>query len=83
MNHFIIPRTRTPRPSAVEVITTAYLVAHGRAPRGCGTWAFGERATTPLSQAYWAPAFLSYGEAKRRAQAHFAARNVTRIYVQS
>lgn len=57
--------TNTYPATHVRVETDRYLFAHGRTPRGRGTWAFEVGAET-----WWAPANLLFTEAKRLARKH-------------
>jgi hypothetical protein len=64
------------RAPVVEFSTTAYEFAHGRKPRGRGSWAFGLRGAdlrggAELGELVWFSG--TYSEAKRAARAHFAA----------
>jgi hypothetical protein len=69
--------------SNVRVDTHGFQAAHGRAPRGRGTWAFGpDRNTDACSDAmFWFNG--SFAEARAAAVAHFAARGVSTVHVQS
>lgn len=62
-----------------RVITTAYEFAHGKKPRGTGTWAFGLRRNTPADMISWHSG--TYAQAKRKAQEVF--RGCGEIFVQS
>ena len=66
---------------AVRVHTTDFEFAHGRKPRGEGTWAFffHRRATT--EHAFWANG--SYSEAKRQAVEYAKAHGFEDVYVGS
>lgn len=66
------------RPSQVQVITTPYEFAHGRAPKGRGAWAF---EGCDLGELYWFNGL--YSDARREAKKHFAALGVTHISVAS
>lgn len=61
----------------VVVDTTRYERAHGKKPRGMGSWAFCPRdkydAGDYLKHTYWASANMTYSAAKREAVAHFKA----------
>ena len=61
----------------VEVRTTAYAFAHGKAPRGTGAWAFVIGCRPDL---FWFTG--SYGEAKRAAVAEARRRGAIRVEVQ-
>lgn len=54
--------TKIARVTRVEVSTAEYAFAHGRDPRGRGSWAFyfGEEIV-------WIPGSMTYGEAKKEA----------------
>lgn len=66
--------TRTP-----EVSTSQYEFAHGRQPRGTGTWAFFFDRNT---QAFWVPN-ASYSEARRQAVQAARAGGYSRVEVGS
>jgi hypothetical protein len=66
----------------VEVSTTAYQFAHGKAPRGRGYWAFefpGQHTNEPWS----APGEQSFSDAKRAAVAEARRRGVSFVKVAS
>lgn len=61
----------------VEFDTHAYSVAHGKAPKGRGGWAFGTRRNpdvTNTDQCWFAPGGLTLVEAKKWAKAEAARR---------
>jgi hypothetical protein len=67
----------------IEFDTSKFERAHGKAPRGTGSWAFCpaglyDRANY-LDHVFWHSG--SYGQAKRAAAAHFAARDVSVVVV--
>lgn len=69
----------------MEFSSRYYQLAHGKAPRGYGSWAFyfdASAATAPSDQAWWAPAGM-FGEAKRAAVAEAKRRGASRIEVAS
>ncbi len=76
-----VKRTRKP-----EVNTSAYEFSHGHSPRGRGSWAFAVTANPKSDVIYWAKKLipgtasetssLTYTEAKKAAQAHFAGQEV-------
>lgn len=69
----------------VYVNVMPYINAHGRLPRGRGSWAFcpndQHRLGNYLDYVWWAPSGLLYTEAKKLAIKHFQAKNVTAIVV--
>lgn len=70
---------------AIEVVTSDYLLSHGRQPRGRGTWAFsfdGPNVDSIDPRILWTPA-ASYAEAKKLARAEAAKRGACRIWVLS
>lgn len=70
--------------SSVRVDTHGYQMAHGKAPRGTGSWAFGpQRYTDVLSPDMLWVHNASFAQAKAQAVAHFAARGVRAVHVQS
>jgi hypothetical protein len=70
--------------SCVRVDDGGYRFNHGAKPRGRGTWAFGpKRNTDAMSPDMFWSSFVTYAEAKRHAVAHFAAKGVYTVYVQS
>ncbi len=57
---------------ALDFETRHYEMAHGKAPRGRGMWAFELRnGRTVVAPMFWHNG--TYGEAKRAARAHFSA----------
>lgn len=65
-------------PQKVDVSATDYVLAHGRAPRGRGTWAFTSKRTPSFALAhvdaaaaareiFWTQADTPYGAAKKAA----------------
>jgi hypothetical protein len=67
----------------IEFVTNYYAFAHGRQPRGCGSWAFGSKACTPLDEIFWAPAGSSFTEAKTAAIKWARSAGLSTVYVQS
>lgn len=64
----------------IEINTTEYEWAHGRKPRGRGSWAFAPyRDRDELRRAFWDNGL--YADAKRKAKAHFAALGVDDLKV--
>jgi hypothetical protein len=64
--------------SGVTIDYSAYIFAHGHAPRGTGGWAFHMGSRSDLSNIYWAPRGTfaeakkaAVQEAKRLNQGHF------------
>lgn len=61
----------------MEFNTREYESNHGAKPRGRGSWAFVDarhaRKPNYLDFVFWAPGGLTYGDAKAKARAHFAA----------
>ena len=76
------PRRKTVAVSAVRFDSSAYTFAHGAAPRGRGSWAFGPKPTTPADAVTWAHA-CTLTEAKLAVAPLFAARGITLVYVQA
>lgn len=64
----------------VEVSTTQYQFAHGKAPRGRGYWAF-EFPGQGTNQPWFAPGQQSYSEARRAAVAEANRRGVCFVRV--
>ncbi len=50
-----------------------YVIAHGVAPRGRGSWAFGLAPYPTLDELFWAPPGITFGEARRVAKKHYQA----------
>jgi hypothetical protein len=70
--------------TTVTIDSSYFYFAHGRSPRGTGAWAFAQHWNErDHSKIFWAPGCLSYKEAKKAAQAHFAAAGVYTAYVLS
>ena len=71
------------KPGTVEFKTAPYLLAHGRHPRGQGSWAFCPTETYQgldyLEHVRWYQG--TYAEAKRQAAADFAADGVFDVTV--
>jgi hypothetical protein len=61
----------------IEFNTNEYESNHGAKPRGKGSWAFVDRkhanADNYLDFVFWAPAGLTFTEAKKAAAVHFRA----------
>lgn len=51
----------------LEVTTTKYEFAHGKKPRGRGSWVFEFQTELGWSEPWWAPGSLIYSEAKKLA----------------
>lgn len=73
----------------VFVETREFVIAHGRAPRGRGGWAFAfDRADAEgvnadyLARAFWVNG-VTYGQAKRAAIAEAVKRGVSTVWVLS
>jgi hypothetical protein len=67
----------------VEVDARYYGYAHGRAPRGIGSWAFGSKPNTPCDEVFWAPSSVTYSEAKVHAAVWARSAGLSVVYVQS
>jgi hypothetical protein len=65
--------------SRVEISTSAYQFAHGKEPRGRGSWAF--FFSNASEEPWWAPGSLLYSEACQKARAEAQRRGVTRVIV--
>jgi hypothetical protein len=65
--------------------TSAYVEAHGRSPRGRGSWAFffDTDNNAPIEQAWFTPGCLTYSEAKKLARAEAKRRGATFVTVGS
>jgi hypothetical protein len=61
--------------------TDEYELAHGRAPRGRGSWAFYFEDTPEVP--WWTPHSMTFGEARKQARAEAQRRGVTRVTVGS
>ena len=70
------------RASEVDVSTCEFEFAHGRLPRGSGSWAFFPRGDHRMEACVWING-LMYGEARRLAQQIAAARGIDAIEVGS
>ena len=68
---------------AVEFVSSHYVFAHGRSPRGVGCWAFGPKPNTPCDDVFFAPSTLSFSDAKVHATAWARANGHSVVYVQS
>ena len=67
-----------------RIETNGYQFAHGKSPRGHGSWAFAPRFNTDaLSPDILWVHQSSYADAKRAAQAHFAAKGISTAHVLS
>lgn len=64
--------------SRLRVETTSYEAAHGRKPRGTGSWGFDIAGTV-----FWAKPGQPYSQAKREAQAEAGRRGETSCQVAS
>lgn len=73
------------RAAAVEFNTRPFEFAHGRAPRGYGSWAFSHKrnADSLDPEMIWTPYAMSYGDAKRYARSIAQQRGYTELYVMS
>jgi hypothetical protein len=67
----------------VEVSTTAYQFAHGKAPRGRGYWAFEFPGQSPANGPWFVPGEQTYSDAKRAAVAEANRRGVCFVKVAS
>ena len=65
----------------VRVHTTDFEFAHGRKPRGEGTWAFFFDRRASVEQAFWATG--SFTEAKKQAVAEAQRRGFEDVFVGS
>lgn len=69
-----------PHPDArgVDVSTRAFEFSHGKKPKGYGSWAFKPARDRDDDRLVFvsAPGSMTYGEAKKTAQRHFAALGV-------
>jgi hypothetical protein len=68
--------------SMIDVSTSAYEFAHGKRPRGEGSWGFFFDGNRDVSAAWWAP-FGSYSQAKAAAVAEAKRRGAVRVEVAS
>ena len=50
-----------------DVRTTDYLFAHGKQPKGKGTWAFFIGSRNDMDKIWFSPLYTSYAAAKRMA----------------
>lgn len=60
--------------------TRQYFWAHGRQPRGRGSWAF-QMGPEDKSEPYWVQGSMTYGEAKRVAAVEAKKRGVRNVEV--
>lgn len=69
----------------VLVETRVYVFSHGKQPRGRGFWAFtfGTRTYEKLSEVWWAPGSMMYGEAVKLARLEAARRGAIYISTQA
>lgn len=69
----------------IRVETRAYEFSHGRRPRGRGYWAFtfGTRTYVDVSDVWWAPGSVAYGEAVKLARLEAARRGAIYISTQA
>lgn len=70
--------TTTSAPSALRlprVATEQFEFSHGRTPRGFGSWAFSVAAKPQMADVFFTRA-MTYAEAKKVAQHHFAGQYV-------
>jgi hypothetical protein len=79
------PNTKPAAKYRVEFLTSDYEFAHGHGPRGRGAWAFSSERNPDVTgpTMFWAYGPYTYGEAKKLARAHFAARGVSSVWVLS
>jgi len=66
----------------VRFDASAYVWAHGKAPRGHGSWAFGAKRDADVADVVWVHG-ASFVDAKRDAAKVFAARGVRVVWVLS
>jgi len=69
--------------SEVDVNTAEYEMAHGRMPRGYGSWAFAFRRREHDINAYFWVNGVTYREAKKAAITEAIRRGVYEVYVGS
>jgi len=65
----------------ILVDTVDFQFAHGRKPRGNGSWAFFFKRNADVDDAFWF--YGTYADAKRAAIAHAKANGKTIVYVGS
>ena len=67
-----------------EILTHRYEFAHGKAPRGRGSWAFHPNFNVDASDRsiFWTPS-VTWQEAKKLAVAHFSALGVPAVHALS
>lgn len=70
------------KPSHVEIETYQFVMAHGKEPRGRGSWAFfPDQKNQPLESAMWHTGL--YSEACKAAKIEAAAKGITTLYLGS
>jgi hypothetical protein len=80
----MIEMNKTTTKMKTEILTHRYQFAHGRAPRGFGSWAFHPNfnvdATSP--EILWVNQ-STYGDAKKKAIAHFSVLGIPAVHALS
>ena len=65
----------------VTVNNSAFVFAHGRSPRGQGSWAFGRERNTRVEECVWFNG--TFAEARKQAVAWARANGVDQVWTQS
>jgi hypothetical protein len=66
----------------IEISTQRFVAAHGKSPRGFGSWAFFPKGDERIEAAIWCHA-VNYTEARKRAQQQAAARGIVSLVLGS
>ena len=65
---------------SITIYAGSYQWAHGKNPRGTGSWAFFPNSQQRINDAFWVHG-ASYGDAKRQAVAHAKAAGWREVHV--